>query len=103
MSARGISTLLIVLLVSCAAIQAQTPAQPAGTPAPGPAAPRPQPPGAPPRDGSAAGPTGTGRIRGRVVSAETGNPLRRSQVRLASATAGAPFMQMATTDADGRY
>jgi hypothetical protein len=97
--ARDISTLLIALLVFCAAIQAQTPA---GSPVPGPATPRPQPQGAPPRDGAAT-PTGTGRIRGRVVSAETGNPLRRSQVRLSGAANGMPVGQTASTDADGRY
>jgi hypothetical protein len=53
-----------------------------------------------PRDGAVA-PTGTARIRGRVVSAETGNPLRRAQVRVSGSQGGAT--QMVTTDADGRY
>ena len=56
----------------------------------------------PPRDGSAtATPTGTGRIRGRVVAADTGAPLRRAQVRIASSEAR--LNRSATTDAEGRY
>jgi protocatechuate 3,4-dioxygenase beta subunit len=56
----------------------------------------------PPRDGTAApAPTGTGRIRGRVVAADNGFPLRRAQVRIS-----APEVRInrsATTDAEGRY
>ena len=44
--------------------------------------------------------TGTGRIIGRVVAAETGQPIRRAQVRIMSADIGA---KSALTDADGRY
>jgi len=46
-------------------------------------------------------PTGTAMIRGRVLSAETGSPLRRAQVRLSS-----PELRggrVVTSDADGRY
>ncbi|MEO7270450.1 MAG: carboxypeptidase-like regulatory domain-containing protein [Vicinamibacterales bacterium] len=43
--------------------------------------------------------TGSGRIRGRVLS-ETGAPVRRAQVRLGGADVGA---RSATTDADGRF
>ena len=43
--------------------------------------------------------TGTGRIRGRVLS-ETGTPVRRAQVRITGADVGG---RTATTDADGRY
>jgi hypothetical protein len=40
----------------------------------------------PQRDGAAQEtPKGTGRIRGRVVAADTGAPLRRAQVRLSAA------------------
>ena len=44
--------------------------------------------------------TGTGRIRGRVVSAENGTPIRRAQVRIFG-TSVAP--KTAMTDGDGRY
>lgn len=60
------------------------------------------PPGAiaqPPRDTSAR--TGTSRIRGRVIAADTGEPLRRAIVR-----AFAPELRenrMTTTDAQGAY
>jgi protocatechuate 3,4-dioxygenase beta subunit len=69
-----------------------------GTATPGPAAPRPQTP----RDGAAlAVPTGTGRIRGRVVAADTGAPLRRAQVRISGNQPG--LQATANTDQDGRY
>jgi protocatechuate 3,4-dioxygenase beta subunit len=44
--------------------------------------------------------TGTGRIAGRVVSAETGAPLRRAQVRITAPEIGS---KTALTDAEGRY
>jgi hypothetical protein len=44
--------------------------------------------------------TGTGRILGRVVSTDTGGPLRRAQVRLTAPEIG---VKMALTDADGRF
>ena len=44
--------------------------------------------------------TGTGRIRGRVVSADTGAPIRRAQVRISGPDIGA---KAALTDVDGRY
>lgn len=66
------------------------------------------PPGAqrpgmpPPRDNTpTATPPGTGRIRGRVLAADTGNPLRLAQVRL-----NAPDVRIsrfANTDTEGRY
>jgi protocatechuate 3,4-dioxygenase beta subunit len=44
--------------------------------------------------------TGTGQIRGRVLAAETGNPIRRAQVRIS----GPEIMPKgALTDADGRF
>jgi carboxypeptidase family protein len=61
-----------------------------------PAMPGPQ---APPRDTSQK--TGTARIRGHVFAADTGQPLRKAQVRAIS-----PELRenrMATTDADGAY
>jgi hypothetical protein len=44
--------------------------------------------------------TGTGRIRGRVVSSDTGAPVRRAQVRLSGNDVGA---RSALSDAEGRY
>jgi hypothetical protein len=56
----------------------------------------------PARDGAAAEPaTGTARIRGRVVAADTGAPLRRAQVRIAAPEQR--VNRLATTDAEGRY
>src|SRR5688572_19006698 len=80
-------------------LRAQAPALPQGATQPGPPVPR----GAmPPRDGAAAAvPTGTARIRGRVVAADNGAPLRRAQVRISAAELR--VNRSATTDADGRY
>src|SRR5258706_8192867 len=91
-----------VALPLCTVLQAQAVRQTPGASVPGPAAPRPQT-ATPPRDGGPpAVPTGTGRIRGRVVSADTGSPLRRAQVRMSGNRPGlAPVV--AYTDADGRY
>jgi protocatechuate 3,4-dioxygenase beta subunit len=44
--------------------------------------------------------TGTGRIRGRIITADTGGPVRRAQVRLSGPDVG---VRTATTDAEGRY
>jgi protocatechuate 3,4-dioxygenase beta subunit len=44
--------------------------------------------------------TGTARLRGRVLSVESGGPLRRAQVRITSPDIGA---KSAMTDAEGRY
>jgi protocatechuate 3,4-dioxygenase beta subunit len=44
--------------------------------------------------------SGTGRIRGRIVSGETGSPVRRAQVRLSGPEIGA---KVALTDSDGRF
>lgn len=56
----------------------------------------------PPRDRAATeAPTGTGRLRGRVVASDSGTPLRRAQVR---ATGGAVrTTRLTSTDAEGRY
>ena len=76
---------------------AQAPPAPPGAALPGP--PRMQ---MPPRDGAPTEVlTGTARIRGQVVAADTGAPLRRAQVRISS-----PELRInrsATTDAEGRY
>src|SRR6478672_122815 len=44
--------------------------------------------------------TGTGRLRGRVLAADTGNAIRRAQVRISSSDIGT---KTAMTDAQGRY
>src|SRR5689334_22919708 len=44
--------------------------------------------------------TGTARLRGRVLSAESGGPVRRAQVRISSQDIGS---KSALTDAEGRY
>lgn len=44
--------------------------------------------------------TGTGRITGRVLSAETGAPVRRAQVRITAPEVG---VKTSLTDADGRF
>ena len=54
--------------------------------------------GLPPRDTPA---TGTSRITGRVVSAETGAPIRRAQIRITSRDARTN--RDVTTDSDGRF
>jgi hypothetical protein len=56
--------------------------------------------GIPPRD-NAQTPTGTARISGRVVAAETGSPIRRAQIDINSRDV--QFNRSITTDAEGRY
>jgi hypothetical protein len=97
MTARFVRSLALgTYLLNAVLSAAQTPPLPQGSTLPGP----PRAP-MPARDGTSPVPTGTGRIRGRVVSADVGNPLRRAQVRVS-----APELRVnrsATTDADGRY
>jgi hypothetical protein len=77
-------------------LHAQAPSIPPGSALPGPR------PTLPPRDGAAAAEAkGTARIRGRVVAADTGAPLRRAQIRVS-----APEQRInrgVNTDADGRF
>ena len=87
----GVLLLLVPVIVS-----AQVAPIP-GSPMPGPPGPRPQMPA---RDNSAI-PTGTARIRGRVVSADTGTPLRRATIRISSNELR--INRSANTDAEGRY
>ena len=54
----------------------------------------------PPRDNVPA-PTGTARISGRVVAADTGSPIRRAQINVNSREA--QFNRSVTTDSEGRY
>ena len=56
--------------------------------------------GMPPRDNLQA-PTGTARISGRVVAADTGSPIRRAQINVNAREA--QFNRSVTTDSDGRY
>jgi hypothetical protein len=44
--------------------------------------------------------TGTGRIKGRLIAADTGNPVRRAQVRLSGPDV---LPKSVTTDSDGRF
>ena len=63
--------------------------------------PAPPPPTPPPRDAQAAAKTGTARIAGQVVNAETGKPLRRAVVRASS-----PELRegrSVSTDNEGRW
>ena len=55
----------------------------------------------PPRDNTTITPTGTARLQGRVVSADSGQPLRRVQILIFSNDAN--VRRVVTTDADGRY
>jgi hypothetical protein len=56
--------------------------------------------GMPPRDNMPA-PTGTARISGRVVAADTGSPIRRAQINVNSREV--QFNRSVTTDGEGRY
>lgn len=56
--------------------------------------------GMPPRD-NAAMPTGTARISGRIIAAETGSPIRYAQINVSSGDA--QFNRNVTTDSEGRY
>lgn len=55
----------------------------------------------PPRDQSAPALSGTARIRGRVVAADTGTPLRRAEVHLMASERG--VHRTISTDADGVF
>ena len=61
-----------------------------------------QPPQTPPRDTSQTAKTGTATLRGHVVAADTGQPLRKAQVRDHRAQTCART-GMTTTDGDGKY
>jgi hypothetical protein len=98
MRAHILGSLAVGILFPLVAL-AQTPQIPQGAAQPGPPMPRPP---MPPRDGAVSPePAGTARIRGRVVAADSGAPLRRAQVRLSAAELR--VNRSATTDADGRY
>ncbi len=56
--------------------------------------------GMPPRDNVPVA-TGTAKITGRVIAADTGTPVRRAQIRITSTEAR--LNRVVTTDGDGRY
>jgi protocatechuate 3,4-dioxygenase beta subunit len=84
---------LCLAMLAPAGVTAQAPqtAAPAGA----------QRPGLPPRDTPVAAKPGAGKIRGRVLAADTNAPLRRAQVTLISGQLG--VRRMTTTDGNGRY
>lgn len=96
MRARPLGSLAIGILLLNTVIASQAPSPPQGATLPGP----PSRAQAPPRDGVTPIPTGTARIRGRVVSTD-GTPLRRAQVRVSAPEIR--VTRVARTDADGRY
>jgi hypothetical protein len=59
------------------------------------------PPQAPPRDNAQPAKAGTATLRGHVVAADSGQPLRKAQVRVVAGDIREN--RMTTTDADGRY
>ena len=75
---------LTVILLATTTLAAQLPPPP-------PPMPRPNPQGMPPRDPvQRPDPVGTGAISGRVVAADTGNPIRRATVNLSAAPTSLP-------------
>src|SRR5688572_5993658 len=56
--------------------------------------------GIPPRDNTQT-PTGTAKLSGRVIAADTGTPIRRAQININSRDA--QFNRSVTTDSEGRY
>ena len=93
----SLALIALVIVFSAATAHAQAPPVPQGAAQPGP--PRPQ---MPPRDvGATTEPKGTARIRGRVVAADTGAPLRRAQVRVTGNQSR--LNRGVNTDAEGRF
>src|SRR5436305_3598072 len=101
MNTRTLGLLVVSSFFACVTISAQTPGS--STPGPQPtqtqAVPARDPNGTPNAQTSA--PTGTAVIRGRVIAADSGNPLRRAQVRILGTEVR--VNQGAITDGDGRY
>jgi protocatechuate 3,4-dioxygenase beta subunit len=59
--------------------------------------------GTPPRDAAKTETKGTAVIRGRVVAADTGRPLRRTRVTVSAPALGDEGRRTTSTDLDGRY
>src|SRR5438046_2614861 len=55
----------------------------------------------PPRDTTTSTPTGSARLQGRIVAADSGQPLRRVQIAIFAAEGN--VRRAVTTDGDGRY
>jgi carboxypeptidase family protein len=92
----------IVAIVLVASTGAQGPVIHADAGTPGPSAQQP----ARPATDVVPPPAGTATVRGHVVAADTGQPLRKTQVRLTSTDAGPGGPRenrLATTDADGTF
>ena len=90
---------LVGLVLVSTVVSAQPPApviidMPAGVPGV-------QMPQMPPRDNASSTKPGTATLRGHVVAADTGQPLRKAQVWIFSGEMREN--RLATTDADGRY
>jgi hypothetical protein len=93
---------LVSLVFAATAVSAQPPAppppmiidMPAGVPGV-------QMPQMPPRDTASSTKPGTATLRGHVVAADTGQPIRKAQVRVMAAEVREN--RMTTTDADGRF
>lgn len=98
--------ILIVCILVAAPVAAQTTMQPPGFPTQ-----PPQPGARPPQPNAGADqPPGTATLRGRVFAADTGQPLRKAQVRIMGqmdAAAGPAMLarenRLSTTDAQGAY
>jgi hypothetical protein len=105
---RLVTASICCVCIGLASIETAAQGPPAGIPDPSrfpsrPGMPEPGAPGRPPRDPSSRTPpaTGTGAIRGFVVAAETGHPLRRARVQLRAIGGGRQFAT--TTGADGAF
>ena len=90
---------IIAIFLACSTASAQnpgtlTPGQPGASPGAA----------APPRDNPNAG-KGTATLRGHVVAADTGQPLRKAQVRIISSVLGpaGPQNRATATDGSGKY
>ena len=97
------ATVLLLTLTTAAAAQAPGPGRGGRGgqgPLPGGPGGRGRLGGLPPRD-NAQMPTGTAKISGRVVAADTGTAIRRAQININSRDAN--FNRVVATDGDGRY
>src|SRR5688500_16758062 len=90
MHGKVLGTLIVLTILSHTAFGQFQPPQ--GSPTPG---------LIPPRDASSRATTGKAQIQGRVIAADTGNPLRGALVQVTALEQ--QVRRAATTDADGRY
>lgn len=101
MRMRTLGSLGVGFLFCSVTLSAQAPVPVPGASMPGVPAPRPQGPSAGPIRDNAPVPTGTSKVLGRVVSADSGAPLRRAQVQIYAMEQR--LMKSAVTDTEGRY